>query len=75
MLRGPGGGPRTGADRFVAPAKPALAPSMAVVARGSEFEVNFSMVRRILVVFNENQGEIGPKSAYPQQAFYSRTGS
>ena len=36
-----GGCPRIGADRFVAPAKPALAPSMAVVARESGFETDF----------------------------------
>jgi len=40
-----GGCPRTGVDRFVAPAKPALPPSMAVVARESGFEAIFSILR------------------------------
>ena len=39
-----GGCPRIETDRFVAPAKPALPPSMEVVARESPFESDFSII-------------------------------
>jgi hypothetical protein len=35
--------PRIGTGRFIAPAKQALPPSMAVVARGIHFESDFSI--------------------------------
>jgi len=66
-------------DRFVAPAKPALPPSMAVVTRESGVEVASHDLRRvvaqgcavyepkdgILVVFND-VGVIWPKSVFVQ---------
>jgi len=39
-----GGCPRIGIDRFIAPAKPALPPSMAVVAKGGPFEASFLII-------------------------------
>ena len=42
-------------------------PRIGTVARGSCFEPDFfHNLRRILSIFNENYGKIGPKSAFPQ---------
>ncbi len=49
--------PRIEADRFIAPAKPALPPSLAVVARESYFELDF--LRRIAGSLTKTIGKSG----------------
>ncbi len=63
-------------DQFFAPAKPALPPSMAVVASkvGERGQI-FTILRRLVVLRNEKSGEFGPLSRRRSRIIHNPTAS